>query len=238
MSGRRAVRVGVIDSGWDRSIVDERILPGIGLTTMRARTRSEVHIDGDDQDRVGHGTPVADIILQVAPEARIVPIRVFDATLETSPRLLIRAIDWATSRGVEILNLSLSTQQNESFAALYAACAAASAAGVLLVASGGPGCPAPAIFDCVVGVRDGASAGQFGIRRDVSGRFECVARGHRTARGRGGALVNVAGSSFAAPVVSGQIARYLSAGGDGRPAGVREMLAQMTGGAGSSSGPA
>jgi hypothetical protein len=56
----RGIRIGVIDTGWDRAVADPRVLPGVGLTDPDddfALLRTD-----DDNDRLGHGTACADLI--------------------------------------------------------------------------------------------------------------------------------------------------------------------------------
>jgi subtilisin family serine protease len=63
------------------------------------------------QDDQGHGTHVAGIIVDeafgVAPEARILPIKIGDAQGRISPANLIKAMEYAVNRGAKVMNLSL-----------------------------------------------------------------------------------------------------------------------------------
>jgi subtilisin family serine protease len=222
----RAIRVAVVDSGWDRSIADARIDPGVGLIDDASADFSAAWSD-DDRDRNGHGTACADIILQVAPAARIVPVRVFSSRLETSPGLLIAAIEWAVSQRIPVINLSLGTERADVLAASYVACDAARRAGTIIVAAAGanPGHSFPAIFDHVIGVAAAALADRFGILFRPDDALECAACGVQRARGLGGVERWFAGSSFATPVVSGVIANFLEQERGADLGDVRHMLA-------------
>jgi subtilisin family serine protease len=61
----------------------------------------------------GHGTHVAGIIAAMAPNAKILPIRVLDENGRGNTFLLAYAIEWASHQpGVKVINLSLGTQFN------------------------------------------------------------------------------------------------------------------------------
>ncbi len=83
----------------------------------------------------GHGTNVAGIILQFAPAARIMPLRVLGPDGQGDVLTLAAAIDWATRHGAQILNLSLGS--DEVSPAVESTLQAAAAQGILIVASVG-----------------------------------------------------------------------------------------------------
>lgn len=117
-----AVRVAVIDSGVQPShphILADRLHPGIAVLADGSV------VEGPDasEDRLGHGTAVTAAIQEKAPDALILPIRVFHDGLRASPRALIVAIDRAADMGAELINLSLGTS-NPAHAAHFAAAVA------------------------------------------------------------------------------------------------------------------
>lgn len=63
--------------------------------------------DGDIDELTGHGTFVAGLITLVAPDARILPVRVLDGDGNGDEWMLTRGIYHAIDRGVEVINLSL-----------------------------------------------------------------------------------------------------------------------------------
>ena len=217
----RGVRVAVVDSGWDRSRPDPRVLPGAAF----AREDTA----GDDHDRIGHGTGVAFQLLALAPECRVLPARVFGGTLETSPRALVAAIDWAVRQGAQVVNLSLGTEREDAVRPLYAACERARRAGVIVVAAGGnfgETCY-PAVLDPVIGVRMGDTGAPFHYRYHPDDALEVEAWGVRVpVPGVGGRMEIATGTSIAAPAVSGIVAllleRHPGAGVDD----VRALLAR------------
>ena len=98
-----AISVGVVDSGVN---VPHPHLPsvrgGVGLDFEGREVE-------DDVDRLGHGTAVAAAIHEKCPGTEIWAIKVFDHELATTVRALARAIDWASERGIRLVNLSLGT---------------------------------------------------------------------------------------------------------------------------------
>lgn len=116
--------VAVIDSGVQRAhphILADRVLSGVAVAADGALT------PGHDADRLGHGTAVTAAIQSHAPEALVLPVRVFHEALRASPRALIAAIDWAAGQGAGLINLSLGTTNPAHaphFAAAVARCPA------------------------------------------------------------------------------------------------------------------
>jgi len=132
-TGRRA-RIAVIDSGVHCAhphICADRILPGAAILsdgTMHTGLATVL-------DRLGHGTAVTAAIQEKAPDAEILPIRVFHDALKTSARALGLAIEHGLDRGADLINLSLGTvnpAHRELFAGLVAR---ANGQGALIVAA-------------------------------------------------------------------------------------------------------
>ena len=65
--------------------------------------------DGDDlvDEAVGHGTFVAGLVLTVAPDARVLPIRILDSDGTGSAVDIARGVEIAVERGARVVNLSL-----------------------------------------------------------------------------------------------------------------------------------
>ncbi len=55
----------------------------------------------------GHGTNVAGIVLQIAPEAKIMPLRVLGPDGSGDVATVAQAITWAVAHGANVINLSL-----------------------------------------------------------------------------------------------------------------------------------
>jgi len=110
------VTVAVLDSGIDAAhpAVASRLLPGFDFVDFDADP-AEAGADGDAG--FGHGTFVASLVAQVAPDARIMPIRVLDRHGAGNVWILSEALlhavdpdaDPATNDGAQVINLSLGT---------------------------------------------------------------------------------------------------------------------------------
>lgn len=197
------VMVAVIDSGWDRSCPDERISTGTAFLDASDQTACEQN--DDDNDRLGHGTVCTRLILDVAPQASIIPVRVFGRSLETSPRTIEAAIQWCVARKVDVINLSLATERDDARDSLYLTCARAIDAGTIIVAAASIGSISyPSAFDNVLGVGMGSWSDPFKFTYADGETAEVCSPGIRRASfGLGGVPVTVTGASFAAPNISG-----------------------------------
>ena len=103
------VKVAVIDTG-----VDLNHPAFAGHLTASGDWKDFVDADNTPQevsggDAYGHGTSVASIVLQVAPKALIMPIRVLDSSGTGDTNKIASAIAWAAQHGAKIINLSLGT---------------------------------------------------------------------------------------------------------------------------------
>lgn len=95
------MRVAVIDSGVHSAHPHINSVAG-GI--------SFVGPPGDFVDRVGHGTAVMAAIQEKAPAADYFAVRVFDRRLQTNIEALLSALHWCVEEGMEVVNLSLGTQ--------------------------------------------------------------------------------------------------------------------------------
>jgi hypothetical protein len=70
-----------------------------------------VAIDSDDPlDRLGHGTAVAAAIREKASDAELYSVKVFDRRLTAYIDVIIRALEWCREHHMDIVNLSLGTE--------------------------------------------------------------------------------------------------------------------------------
>ncbi len=116
-TGKGAV-VAVVDSGIERGhplvgVVDEAVV-------VTGAKGEEPSIEEDEEgDVCGHGTACAGIIRSLAPDAELISVRVLGAGWTGSGRLLIAGLRWAIERGVDVINMSLSTTKLDLAAALH-----------------------------------------------------------------------------------------------------------------------
>jgi subtilisin family serine protease len=127
---RARVRVAVIDSGVHANHPHlGGVWGGVGVDE-----RGRAH--GDFVDRLGHGTAVAAVIREKAPEAEILAIKVFDGELAATAQALVAACDLALEKGAHLVNMSLGTANQEHEAALTAAVRRLLSAGIKVIAAG------------------------------------------------------------------------------------------------------
>lgn len=202
----RGIHVAVIDSGCDRTWSHPQIHRGIGL--VEPGETIELGFSADAHDRLGHGTACCDILLGIAPEAEIHPIRVFGSTFETSPESIAAGIRIAVDRGYDVVNLSLGSHRSDIALPLYEICESARQQGVVVVAAVqfGSGTGFPAAFDNVLGVQAGRFANIFDYEIRRGKAADCIAQGDRDVRWLDGQRLRIFGSSFAAPHISGLVA--------------------------------
>ena len=123
------ISVAVVDSGAN---VPHPHLPGVAGGVAIDFEGKE---SADFVDRLGHGTAAAAAIHEKAPDAELYAVRVFDRELATTVPTLVRAIDWASSRGISLVNLSLGTPNEFREPELAPAVERAIMAGTIIVSA-------------------------------------------------------------------------------------------------------
>lgn len=126
----RCVRVAVIDSGVHGDH------PHVGGVSGGIGIAADGRVDPDYVDRLGHGTAVAAVIREKAPAASIYCIKVFDRELAATGKALVAAIEKAIEQRVQIINLSLGTQNRDHEPALTSVVQEAAHAGAIVIAAG------------------------------------------------------------------------------------------------------
>jgi subtilisin family serine protease len=123
------VTVAVVDSGVN---VPHPHLPAVagGVAFDFEGTMSDNFVDV-----IGHGTAAAAAIHEKAPDAELWAVKVFDKELATTVPTLVRAIDWATERGMRLVNLSLGTPNDFREAELAPAVERAIERGTIIVSA-------------------------------------------------------------------------------------------------------
>ncbi|MFC4768487.1 S8 family peptidase [Effusibacillus consociatus] len=99
--GSKTPIVAVIDSGSNLS--NENVLPGYNA----------INDTTDVKDDSGHGTTITSLILKVAPQSKILPVKVMDEKKEQDPAIVAKGINLAIENGAQVINLSLAVP-NES----------------------------------------------------------------------------------------------------------------------------
>jgi subtilisin family serine protease len=143
LSTGSGVVVAVLDTGvqLDHPALEPQLITGYDFVdddTVPADEGNGLDDDDDNElvdEAVGHGTHVAGIVLLVAPESQIMPLRVLNSDGVGSVFEVAEAIIYATDQGAQVLNLSLGTALQSQV--LQEAVDYALSAGVMIVAAAG-----------------------------------------------------------------------------------------------------
>jgi len=224
------VTVAIIDSGVDGGH------PAVGGKLVRSLrvdlTLEEPAVVDDEEARdvVGHGTACAGIIHSLAPEAEIVSIRVLNPDNKGKGLAFAHALDWVVENGVGIANMSLSSKSEQLYATFHELVDHAYFANCLLVcsASNYPGQESyPSVFSSVISVaahdipdpltwfynpKPPVEFGAWGVDVPIAWMDH-------------GSIV-ATGNSFAAPHITGLLARLRSVYPAATPFEAKTMLAQ------------
>jgi subtilisin family serine protease len=96
---------------------------------------------GSTKDGLGHGTHVAGIVAQAAPDARIMPVKVLDSQGGAAVATIANGVRWAADHGADVVNLSIDQAgliaQVQKEGALNAAAKYAYAKGAVVVGAAG-----------------------------------------------------------------------------------------------------
>ena len=134
-NGGRGVKVAVIDTGL------ELTHPAF-VGRLAPANEWKDFVDGDavpaevaGGPAYGHGTGVAGVTVQVAPNVMLLPLRVLGPDGSGDVDDVVMAVDWAVQQGADIINLSLGAAA--SVDVLNAVAAYAAEQGIYLVSSAG-----------------------------------------------------------------------------------------------------
>jgi subtilisin family serine protease len=227
------IRVAVIDSGVEQShprLAALKIRDSVGFEEVDGLVKT---VENEGHDSYGHGTAVAGIIHEVAPEAEIGSFRVIDARTVSRTHLICAGVREAIDRGYHILNCSFGCRGLAKFILPHKEWADEAwlrGAHIVAACSNTDSREAewPSHFASVIGVdlAETTSDDLF-FRHDQLVSFS--ARGENVeVAWIGGGVQNQTGTSFAAPRVSGMIARILSVYPDIPPAMMHTILSSVS----------
>ena len=200
------ITVAVLDTGVqaDHPVLAARLLPGFNALAPGAPPADAA--DGARNEAFGHGTMVAGIVARVAPDARILPVRVLNGDGSGSVFDVVRGLRWAVANGAQVVNLSFGTP--ESSGILREAIGDARDAGVVIVSSAGnaggdirdfPAGYSETVSVAAVGADDRkAPFSNFGSHISLAAPGTAI-----TSSFPGGTFASWSGTSFAAPFVAG-----------------------------------
>jgi subtilisin len=207
------VTVAVVDSGVDAThpavgAVDR----GVALQWDRV-AEEVVSAEGPHEDLFGHGTACAGIIRRAAPEAAIWSVRVLGSRLTGKGVVFAAGLRWAIKEGARVVNLSLSTGREDYYGLFHEIADEAAFAGVVLVcaANNVPAPTYPAQFSSVISVAAHDGQDPFALDVNPAPPTDFGAPGiDIRVPWLSGTTIMSTGNSFAAPHVTGLVARLLS----------------------------
>ena len=208
------VRVAIVDSGVDHTH-PEAVGPHLdGAVLTWNRDEHEVELrEGAHEDLFGHGTACAAIIRRAAPQCEVLSVRVLGARLSGKGEVFAAGLRWAIESGARVINLSLSTNRADLFAEFHEIADEAAAAGVVLVSAMNnvAADTYPSQFSSVISVAATRGTDPFEVFANPKPPADFGAPGIDTpVAWLDGATMKMTGNSFAAPHITGLVARMLS----------------------------
>lgn len=206
----RGVKVAVIDCGVDATHPDVGRVDG--YVTVREHKGAIDYDVSAHEDAYGHGTACAGIIRSLAPECEIYSIKVLGADLTGRGVVFAAGLRWAIENGMSVCNMSLSTGRSEFYGLFHELADMAYFRHIPLVcaANNAPGASYPSLYGVVLSVaaHEGTDPERFDVNPNppvefgapgLDVRVPWLDRGYLTATG----------NSFAAPHITGLVARIL-----------------------------
>ena len=219
----RGVSVAIIDSGVNA------MHPHVRFSGDGIAIREDGSLDADFTDRLGHGTAVAAVIAEKAPDAPLLVVKVFWQSLATTVSTLVRAIEVSCERGARLINLSLGTTNVAHRPSLETVVEYASSHGAIVIAAledGGrpwlPGSIAGEVIPVLLDWQCDRHACKI-LSRD--GRRVVCASGYPRDAAHLPRERNLKGISFAVANATGFVARALEGQSGARAADALDILA-------------
>jgi len=203
------VSVAVIDSGIDAThpALAGKVIKAYAVEKVGAEFKVVQGHVPENADLYGHGTAVGSIICGLAPNARLIDIRVLDTLNVGSGEALLAGCNYAVTQRIRILNMSLAAKA--AFAPkLHTLCETAYRQNQLVIAAR-RNMPLtddgfPAEFSSSIGVDLGKLLSQFHLKFRPDHAIEFIAHGEEvTVAAAGGGYTTMTGTSFATPAISG-----------------------------------
>ncbi|KAI0857485.1 hypothetical protein F4860DRAFT_357029 [Xylaria cubensis] len=243
-NGRRRVRIAVLDTGVDqgnedfRGLVDEikdaRKKQKFPRTDQNPIKRIKSFVGDDGVDNFGHGTHVAGLVLQTAPDADLYIAKVSCGKSFQDTEAVVQAVDWAIENEVDIINMSFGSEfdDNNVADALDRACNTKPKKTILLAAASNNGRNSkrtfPARHEGVIAIHslDGKGNDEGGMnpsRQDCFENFGTLGLGIKTlwdelppslessadTRSTTATTKYKSGSSYATPIAAGIVANCI-----------------------------
>jgi subtilisin len=219
--------VGVVDSGIDASHPDVRSVDQYVALSWDRDEEEVRYTEGPHEDLFGHGTSCAGIIRRAAPDAYLSSIRVLGERLSGKGVVFAAGLRLAIEQGCQVVNLSLSTGREDYFSLFHEIADEAAFAGTILVCATNnvPAATYPGQFSSVISVAAHDGKDPFSIDANPAPPVDFGAPGiDIEVPWSEGSRIVTTGNSFAAPHVTGLVARILSKHPHLRPYEVKAVL--------------
>ncbi|GAC1445300.1 MAG: hypothetical protein NVSMB55_25640 [Mycobacteriales bacterium] len=207
------VTVAIVDSGIDAAHpAIDRPVQGAALSWDPV-DQQVLTAHGPHEDLYGHGTACAGLVLRAAPACALLSVRVLGDRLTGKGPVFEAGLRLALSSGARVVNLSLSSSSRDLYGAFHEVADDAYFAGVILVCAVNnlPTPSYPSQYAAVISVAANDAVDPFAIDCNPSPPAEFGAPGINVeVAWRGGGSIVTTGNSFAAPHVTGLVARLLS----------------------------
>jgi subtilisin len=207
------VKVAIIDSGIDAGHPAVGHVEGGVVVEFDPEADDGTRvIEGPHEDLFGHGTACAGIIRAVAPEVALYSVRVLGTRLTGKGVVFARGLRWAIDNGMHAANLSLSTGKRDYFGMFHELADEAYFRGLCLVCAVNnvPGPTYPSQYSSVFSVAAHDGKDPFRLDYNPAPPVEFGAPGiDIDVAWSEGSTITATGNSFAAPHITGLVARIL-----------------------------
>jgi subtilisin family serine protease len=205
------VKVAVVDSGIDAG--HEAVGGSIsGYVAITDGPLGLVHDTDPHEDSYGHGTACAGIIRSLASECELYSVKVLGARLTGRGSTFAAGLSWAIENGMDVCNVSMGTTKKNFFGTLHNLADRAYFQNTVLVtaANNMPVPSFPSLYASVISVasHEGHDPYAFYYNPEPPVEFGAPGMDVRVAWSEGG-WITATGNSFAAPHITGVVAKIL-----------------------------
>lgn len=211
-SGGEGIKVAVIDSGIDADhpTVGGRVSGQVAVTDGPLGLLHDLDPHGDSY---GHGTACAGIIRSIAPACELYSVKVLGSRLTGRGTTFTAGLRWAIENGMDVCNISMGTTKKNFFAVLHDLADKAYFKNTMLVtaANNMPQASFPSLYSSVISVASHDEADDpylFYYNPSPPVEFGAPGIDVRVAWADGG-WITATGNSFAAPHITGVVAKIL-----------------------------
>jgi subtilisin len=205
------VKVAVIDSGIDADhpAVGGRVGGYVAITDGPLGLLLDTESHGDSY---GHGTACAGIIRSIASGCELYSVKVLGSRLTGRGTTFAAGLQWAIENGMDVANVSMGTTRKNFFGALHNLADRAYFQNTMLItaANNMPVPSFPSLYASVISVasHEGQDPYTFYYNPEPPVEFGAPGIDVRVAWAEGG-WITATGNSFAAPHITGIVARIL-----------------------------